>query len=154
MAQQGIAVVLCGISELDQLVEDYGLLDWFPHLYSFGSLEVKDFIATLNTIEEQYLRLPEASRLSEGQNLQTLALKTHSYIGKLIKIIQVATLRSLEKGFQKIDGKVLEKAAAKYGVPYKPPALTYLQASSPSGSTQSPQPALPPTSEPEGQPSE
>lgn len=152
MAEQGIGIVLCVTPDLDQLLEDYGLLDWFPHLYSFGSLTATDLIATLNTLENQYLKLPEASRLSEGQNLQMLALKTHSHIGKLIQIIQAATLRSLEKGFQKIDSEILAKVADKYGVKYKPELLTYLSAS-PGSSTGQPQQVLPPKMQAEGQPS-
>ena len=109
-------------------------------------------IATLNTIENQYLRLPEASRLSEGQNFQTLALKTHSYIGKLIKVIEAATLRSLEKGFQKIDSEILIKVAGKYGAKYVPETLTYM-AASPGSATAQPQQALPAQPKPQGQPS-
>lgn len=153
MAEQGITVVLCGTPDLDQLLDDYGLLDWFPHLYSFGSLTATDLIATLNTIENQYLKLPEASGLAEGQNLQTLALKTHSHIGKLVKVIQAATLRSLEKGLRKIDSDILVKVADKYGAKYVPETLTYLSASPGSATGQPPQ-VLPPQPGSQGQPSE
>lgn len=153
MDEQGITIVLCGTGDLDQLLEDYGLLDWFPHLYTFGSLNAPDLIATLNTIENQYLRLPEASRLAEGENFQTLTVETHSYIGKLIQVILAATLRSLEKGFQKIDSAILEKAANKLGAKYVRPALTYLSAS-PGSTTAQPQQTLPTQPEPQGQPSQ
>lgn len=105
MDEQGITIVLCGTPNLDQFLEDYGLLDWFPHLVSFDSLNAPDLIATLNTIENQYLRLPEASRLSEGQNFQTLVLKTHSHIGKLIKLIQAATCGRLRRDFRRLTAK-------------------------------------------------
>jgi DNA transposition AAA+ family ATPase len=152
MDEQGITIVLCGTPDLDQLLEDYGLLDWFPHLYSFGSLNAPDLLATLNTIEKQYLRLPEASRLSDGQNFQVLTVKTHSYIGKLIQVIQAATLRSLEKGYQKIDSEILAKVADKCGAKYVPETLTYVSAS-PSGVSGQPQPALPSQAESQEQPS-
>lgn len=153
MDEQGIVVVLSGTSDLDQLLDDYGLLEWFPHLIPFGRLELNDLIATLNTIENQYLKLPEASRLAEGKNFQTLAEKTHSYIGRLIQVIQAATLRSLEKGFQKIDSDTLVKAADRHGARYIPETPTYLSVSSGSATGQ-PQPVLPAQPQSQVQPSE
>lgn len=142
---KGIPVVVCGTRELDQFLEDIGLIDWFPNLYSFGSLTYEDFKATLNKIENEYLRLPEPSFLSEGENFQTLVIKTNTYIGKLINVIEKATFRSLKKGLRKVDSKIIQQVANEYGKRYVEPEFT-LQPVPLANSTQSP-PALPPQAE-------
>lgn len=121
IAHKGVAVVVCGTRELEQFLVDTGLIDWFPNLYSFGSLTCEDFKATLDKIENNYLRLPEASLLSQGENFQTLAIKTNAYIGKVINVIEKATFRSLKKGCRKVDSRILQQVANEYGNRYVEP---------------------------------
>jgi DNA transposition AAA+ family ATPase len=141
MGKKGIPVVVCGTPALDQYLEDIGLLDWFPNLFSFDSLNSVDFIQTLQTIENEYLRLPEPSNLATGENFQTLAIYTHSYIGIIINIVEKAVVQSLQKGHFGIDSSILKQVSEKYGKRYVDPKLV-LQAASSGSSMQSP-PALP-----------
>lgn len=141
MGKKGIPVVVCGTPTLDQDLDDIGLLGWFPNLYPFGSLNSNDLTQTLNKIENQYLRLPEPSNLATGENFQTLAIYTHSYIGLIINVIEKAVVQSLKKGHLRIDSNILKQVSEKYGKRYVDPKLV-LQAASSGSSMQSP-PALP-----------
>ncbi|BAU13919.1 unknown protein [Leptolyngbya sp. NIES-3755] len=122
MGNKGVPVVVCGTPALDQYLDDIGLLNWFPNLYSFGSLTSNDFTQTLSKIEDQYLRLPEPSNLATGENFQTLAIYTHSYVGLIINVIEKAVVQSLQEGHLRIDSNILKQVSEKYGKRYVDPS--------------------------------
>lgn len=113
----GVPIVLIGSTKLDDNLESFDLLTCFPTLFEFDALDEKDFIKTLNVIEE-ILALPQLSNLSEGTIFQTLMVNTQARIGVLIELISKVVLHSVKKGHLKIDETVLSNIVNRYGKKY------------------------------------
>ncbi len=118
--ESNVPIVLVGGKELDISLQDCDLLTIFPNLYEFERLEYEDFRKTLGTIEFDILSLPEASNLAEGTMFEILAFSTNARMGLLAKILNKAVLHSLKNGYGRVDEKILEKIASRYGRKYIP----------------------------------
>lgn len=64
--------------------------------------------------EDRVLKLPVSSNLTSKDMLRILTSATEGYIGRLDEILREAAIRSLSKGFKKIDKTVLQEVAKEY----------------------------------------
>lgn len=60
------------------------------------------------------MKLPVASNLTSQEMLKILMKATQGYIGRLDEILREAAIKSLSRGFKKIDKKVLQEVAREY----------------------------------------
>ncbi|MBE9224010.1 ATP-binding protein [Phormidium sp. LEGE 05292] len=118
--ESNVPIVLIGSRELDILLDDVDLISNFPTLYEFERLSEEDFKKTLRAIEVDILALDEPSNLAEGNIFEILASNTGGKIGPLLQILPKAVLHSLNRGFNRIDVKVLDEIARRYGKKYLP----------------------------------
>ncbi|MFN6463586.1 MAG: TniB family NTP-binding protein [Nostoc sp. DedVER02] len=111
----GIAVVLVGTDRLEAVIKrDEQVYNRFRACHRFGKLSGKDFQDTVQAWEDRVLRLPVASNLTSKDMLRILTSVTEGYIGRLDEILREAAIRSLSKGFKKIDKAVLQEVAKEY----------------------------------------
>ncbi len=115
-----IPIVLVGVADVESRLDGYGLFESFPNLYPFEGLMEEDLRQTLMVIEQDILQLPELSGLAEGALFEALVKGSEGRIGKLVKIVHKATLKSLKRGHGKVDGSILMQSAMRYGQRYKP----------------------------------
>jgi DNA transposition AAA+ family ATPase len=113
--QLQIAVVLVGTERLDAVNEgDQQVYNRFRSHRRFGKLVGEEFKKTVAIWEENVLRLPMASNLTSPEMLEILMKAKAGYIGRLDKILREAAIKSLSRGFKKIDKKVLQEVAREY----------------------------------------
>jgi DNA transposition AAA+ family ATPase len=111
----GIAVVLVGTDRLDAVIKrDEQVYNRFRACYRFGKLSGDDFKKTVDTWEDKVLKLPVASNLIGKEMLRILTTGTEGYIGRMDEILREAAIRSLSKGFKKVDKAVLQEVAKEY----------------------------------------
>ncbi|MEH2318353.1 TniB family NTP-binding protein [Nostoc sp.] len=111
----GIAVVLVGTDRLEAVIKrDEQVYNRFRGCHRFGKLSGKDFHDTVQTWEDKVLKLPLPSNLISKDTLRILTSATEGYIGRLDEILREAAIRSLSKGFKKIDKAVLQEVAKEY----------------------------------------
>jgi DNA transposition AAA+ family ATPase len=111
----GIAVVLVGTDRLDAVIKrDEQVSNRFLACYRFGTLAGNDFRDTVQAWEDKILKLPLPSNLISKDMLRILTKATGGYIGRLDEILREAAIRSLPRGFKKIDKAVLEEVAKEY----------------------------------------
>jgi DNA transposition AAA+ family ATPase len=111
----GIAVVLVGTDRLDAVMKrDEQVYNRFRAHRRFGKLAGEEFKKTVAIWEEKVLRLPVASNLTSQEMLKILMKATAGYIGRLDEILREAAIKSLSRGFKKIDKKVLQEVAREY----------------------------------------
>jgi DNA transposition AAA+ family ATPase len=111
----GIAVVLVGTDRLEAVIKrDEQVYNRFRACHRFGKLSGKDFQDTVQAWEERVLKLPVSSNLNSKDMLRILTSATEGYIGRLDEILREAAIRSLSKGFKKIDKAVLQEVAKEY----------------------------------------
>lgn len=110
-----IAVVLVGTDRLEAVIKrDEQVYNRFRACHRFGKLSGKDFQDTVQAWEDRVLKLPVSSNLTTKDMLQILTSATEGYIGRLDEILREAAIRSLSKGFKKIDKAVLQEVAKEY----------------------------------------
>ena len=110
-----IAVVLVGTDRLDAVIKrDEQVYNRFRSHRRFGKLKGEDLKTTVATLEEKVLKLPVASNLTSQAMLKILMKATEGYIGRLDEILREAAIKSLSRGFKKIDKKVLQEVAREY----------------------------------------
>jgi len=111
----GISLVLVGTDRLDAaLKRDEQVYNRFRSHRRFGKLAGEEFKTTVAIWEEQVLKLPVASNLTSQEMLKILMKATEGYIGRLDEILREAAIKSLSRGFKKIDKKVLQEVAREY----------------------------------------
>ncbi|WP_375513403.1 TniB family NTP-binding protein [uncultured Nostoc sp.] len=111
----GIAVVLVGTDRLEAVIKrDEQVYNRFRACHRFGKLSGKDFQDTVQAWEDRVLKLPVSSNLTTKDMLRILTSATEGYIGRLDEILREAAIRSLSKGFKKIDKAVLQEVAKEY----------------------------------------
>jgi DNA transposition AAA+ family ATPase len=111
----GIAVVLVGTDRLEAVIKrDEQVYNRFRACHRFGKLSGKDFQDTVQAWEDRVLKLPVSSNLTSKDMLRILTSATEGYIGRLDEILREAAIRSLSKGFKKIDKAVLQEVAKEY----------------------------------------
>jgi len=111
----GIAVVLVGTDRLEAVIKrDEQVYNRFRACHRFGKLSGKDFQDTVQAWEDRVLKLPVSSNLNSKDMLRILTSATEGYIGRLDEILREAAIRSLSKGFKKIDKAVLQEVAKEY----------------------------------------
>ncbi|MHC5724872.1 MAG: TniB family NTP-binding protein [Nostoc sp.] len=110
-----IAVVLVGTDRLEAVIKrDEQVYNRFRACHRFGKLSGKDFQDTVQAWEDRVLKLPVSSNLTTKDMLRILTSATEGYIGRLDEILREAAIRSLSKGFKKIDKAVLQEVAKEY----------------------------------------
>jgi DNA transposition AAA+ family ATPase len=110
-----ISVILVGTDRLDAVMKrDEQVYNRFRSCYRFGKLSGEDFERTVKIWEQQVLRLPTPSNLTEKTMMKTLGEATGGYIGLMDMILREAAIRSLKKGLAKIDLKTLEEVTEEY----------------------------------------
>jgi hypothetical protein len=110
-----IAVVLVGTDRLDAVIKrDEQVYNRFRSHRRFGKLKGEDLKTTVATLEEKVLKLPVASNLTSQAMLKILMKATEGYIGRLDEILREAAIKSLSRGFKKIDKEVLQEVAKEY----------------------------------------
>ncbi|MEH2172545.1 TniB family NTP-binding protein [Nostoc sp.] len=110
-----IAVVLVGTDRLEAVIKrDEQVYNRFRACHRFGKLAGKDFQDTVQAWEDRVLKLPVSSNLTTKDMLRILTSATEGYIGRLDEILREAAIRSLSKGFKKIDKAVLQEVAKEY----------------------------------------
>ena len=111
----GIAVVLVGTDRLEAVIKrDEQVYNRFRACHRFGKLSGKDFQDTVQAWEDRVLKLPVSSNLNSKDMLRILTSATEGYIGRLDEILRETAIRSLSKGFKKIDKAVLQEVAKEY----------------------------------------
>ncbi len=111
----GIAVVLVGTDRLEAVIKrDEQVYNRFRACHRFGKLSGKDFQDTVQAWEDKILKLPLPSNLISKDMLRILTSATEGYIGRLDEILREAAIRSLSRGFKKIDKAVLQEVAQEY----------------------------------------
>ncbi len=111
----GIAVVLVGTDRLDAVIKrDEQVYNRFLACYRFGKLSGEDFQKTVVIWEQKVLNLPVASNLTSKEMLRILISATEGFIGRMDEILREAAIRSLSKGFKKVDKAVLQEVAKEY----------------------------------------
>ena len=111
----GIAVVLVGTDRLEAVIKrDEQVYNRFRACHRFGKLSGKEFQDTVQTWEDKVLKLPLPSNLMSKDMLRILTSATEGYIGRLDEILREAAIRSLSRGFKKIDKAVLQEVAQEY----------------------------------------
>lgn len=110
-----IAVVLVGTDRLDAVIKrDEQVYNRFRSQRRLGNLAGEEFKKTVAIWEEKVLRLPVASNLTSQEMLKILMKATQGYIGGLDEILREAAIKSLSRGFKKIDKTVLQEVAREY----------------------------------------
>lgn len=105
-----ISVVLVGTDRLDVVIKrDEQVHNRFRSHRHFGKLTGKDFERTVNIWEEKILKLPVPSNLTQQDMLKILTEATEGYIGRLDDILRLAAIRSLSRGYQKIEKETLQE---------------------------------------------
>ena len=113
-----IAVVLVGTDRLDTVIgRDEQVPNRFCACYRFGKLSGDNFIDAVNIWENQILKLPVPSNLTNKKMLTLLGEKTGGYIGLMDMILREAAIKALTKGLQKIDFATLNEVAKEYTTP-------------------------------------
>ncbi len=113
-----IAVVLVGTDRLDTVIgRDEQVQNRFCACYRFGKLSGDNFIDAVNIWENQILKLPVPSNLTNKKMLTLLGEKTGGYIGLMDMILREAAIKALTKGLQKIDFATLNEVAKEYTMP-------------------------------------
>ena len=110
-----ISVVLVGTDRLDAVIKrDEQVYNRFRAHRRFGKLAVQEFQKTVAIWEEKVLKLPVASNLTSRDMLKILLKATEGYIGRLDEILREAAIKSLSRGFKKIEKSVLQEVAKEY----------------------------------------
>jgi DNA transposition AAA+ family ATPase len=115
LSDLGITVVLAGTDRLDALIKrDEQVYNRFRACRRFGKLTGEDFKKTVEIWEDKVLRLPVASNLHNKEMLKILLKATEGYIGRLDEILREAAIKSLSRGFNKVEKAVLQEVAREY----------------------------------------
>ncbi len=110
-----ISVVLVGTDRLDAVIKrDEQVYNRFRAHRRFGKLAGQEFRKTVAIWEEKVLKLPVASNLTSRDMLKILLKATEGYIGRLDEILREAAIKSLSRGFKKIEKSVLQEVAKEY----------------------------------------
>jgi hypothetical protein len=111
----GIAVVLVGTDRLDAVIKrDEQVYNRFRASRRFGKLTGEDFKRTVEIWEDKVLKMPVASNLTNKEMLKILLKATEGYIGRLDEILREAAIKSLSRGFKKLEKAVLQEVAREY----------------------------------------
>lgn len=111
----GIAVVLVGTDRLDAVIKrDEQVYNRFRAHHRFGKLSGEEFQKTVAIWEQKVLILPVASNLAGKEMLRILISATEGFIGRMDEILREAAIRSLSRGFKKVDKTVLQEVAKEY----------------------------------------
>lgn len=111
----GIAVVLVGTDRLDAVIKrDEQVYNRFRASRRFGKLTGEDFKRTVEIWEDKVLKMPVASNLNKNEMLKILLKATEGYIGRLDEILREAAIKSLSRGFKKVEKTVLQEVAREY----------------------------------------
>ncbi len=110
-----IAIVLVGTDRLDAVIKkDEQVYNRFRPCYRFGKLVGEDFIDTIETWEEEVLKLPQPSNLTGKKMLKLIAEATQGYIGIMDVVLRESAIRALKKGLKKIDYDTLKEVVQEY----------------------------------------
>jgi hypothetical protein len=110
-----IAVVLVGTDRLDTVIRrDEQVYNRFLAHYRFDKLSGEDFKKTLEIWEKGVLKLPVPSNLTSSEMQRILVAATGGYIRRLDEILREAAIRSLSRGFKKLEKAVLQEVAKEY----------------------------------------
>ena len=113
----GITVVLVGTDRLNTVMRrDEQVYNRFRACRLFGRLTGEDFKKTVEIWEDKVLRLPVASNLNNKGMLDILFKATNGYIGRLDEILREAAIKSLSRGFKKVEKRVLQEVAREYSI--------------------------------------
>ncbi|MDZ8186890.1 MAG: TniB family NTP-binding protein [Nostoc sp. ChiSLP02] len=106
-----ISVLLVGTTSrlLTVVKRDEQVLNRFLEQFQLDKLEDKQFQQIIQVWEQDVLRLPEESKLASGDNLKLLKQSTKKLIGRLDMILRKAAIRSLLRGYKKVDRGVLKE---------------------------------------------
>ncbi|WP_199192149.1 TniB family NTP-binding protein [Chlorogloea sp. CCALA 695] len=115
-----ISVVLVGTDRLDKVMtNDEQVCNRFSASYRYGKISGEEFKRTVNIWENQVLKLPVLSNLTQPKMLEILRNKTQGYIGLMDMILRDAAIRALKKGMPKIDLDTLKEVTNEYTAPPK-----------------------------------
>lgn len=104
----GIALVLVGTDRLDAVIKrDEQVYNRFRAHRRFGKLTGEEFRKTVIIWEDKVLKLPVASNLTSKEMQKILLKATEGYIGRLDEVLREAAIKSLSRGFKKIEKSVL-----------------------------------------------
>jgi DNA transposition AAA+ family ATPase len=111
----GIAVVLVGTDRLNKEIRrDEQVYNRFRASRSIGKLMGEDFKRTVEIWEDKVLKMPVASNLTNKEMLKILLKATEGYIGRLDEILRETAIKSLSRGFKKVEKTVLQEVAREY----------------------------------------
>lgn len=113
-----ISVVLVGTDRLEKVMtNDEQVCNRFSACYRYGKLSTEEFKRTVNIWENQVLKLPVPSNLTQAKMLEILKNKTQCYIGLMDMILRDAAIRALKKEMPKIDLDTLKEVTNEYTAP-------------------------------------
>lgn len=106
-----ISVLLVGTTSrlLSVVKRDEQVLHRFLEQFELDRLDDVQFKQMIQIWERNVLRLPEESKLADGDNLKILRQATKKLIGRLDMILRKAAIRSLLRGHKKVDKDVLKE---------------------------------------------
>ncbi|MGF1987931.1 MAG: TniB family NTP-binding protein [Nostoc sp. ZfuVER08] len=106
-----ISVLLVGTTSrlLAVVKRDEQVVNRFLDKFEIDQLEDNEFKQMIQVWERDVLRLPEESKLASGENLKLLKQSTKKLIGRLDMILRKAAIRSLLRGYKKIDQGILKE---------------------------------------------
>jgi DNA transposition AAA+ family ATPase len=111
----GISVVLVGTTRLNTVIKrDEQVYERFLAHQRFGKLEGKEFEETLIIWENKVIALPVPSNLTHVDTQALLLKTTRGYIGRLDKILREAAIKSLSRGYKKIEYSILTEVTRDY----------------------------------------
>jgi DNA transposition AAA+ family ATPase len=110
-----ISVILVGTDRFDMVIKrDQQVYNRFRDCYRFEKLSGEDFVQTVKIWEQQVLQLPTPSNLTSKTMIKILGEATGGYIGLMDKILREAAIRSIAKGWEKIDVETLKAVVMQY----------------------------------------
>ncbi len=110
-----ISVVLVGTDRLDTAIKrDEQVYNRFRPHRRFDKLRGEEFKKTVEIWEKSVLKLPLPSNLTSTDMQKILLKATEGYIGRLDEILREAAIKSLTRGFKKIEKSILQEVAREY----------------------------------------
>ncbi|ABA21807.1 conserved hypothetical protein [Trichormus variabilis ATCC 29413] len=106
-----ISVLLVGTTSrlLAVVKRDEQVVNRFLEKFEIDKLEENQFKQMIQVWERDVLRLPEESKLASGESFKLLKQSTNKLIGRLDMILRKAAIRSLLRGYKKVDQGVLKE---------------------------------------------
>jgi DNA transposition AAA+ family ATPase len=111
-----ISIILVGTAELDTLIKvNEFIYDRFKECYSFDILTPKEFKEIVEICENEIVKLPVPSNLTQPDILNKLYQKTDGKMRHLDWILRKAGVFALKKGLNHIDKETLDEVLLRFG---------------------------------------